>query len=78
MIPTMILFGLCFGRWWRAALVAAAVIWPLILLTNDVMGLEWDLLLAGALAVANALVGVLVHQAVLVTVRRMRAERSPR
>ena len=78
MIPTMILFGLCFGRWWRTAVVAAAVIWPLILLASDVMGLEWGLLSAGALAVANTLVGVLAHQAVLGTVRRMRAERSPR
>ena len=78
MIPTMILFGLCFGRWWRTAVVAAAVVWPLILLASDVMGLEWGLLSAGALAVANTLVGVLAHQAVLWAVSRVRAERSPR
>ncbi len=76
MIPTMILFGLCFGRWWRTALVAAAVIWPLILLVNDVMGLEWSLLSAGALAVANTLGWVLAHQAVLGAVRRLYACRA--
>ncbi len=76
-IPTMILFGLCFGRWWRTTLVAAAVIWPLILVTNDVIGLEWGLLSAAALAVANTVVGVLAHQAFLWAVRHMRCERSP-
>lgn len=65
MIPTMILFGLCFGRWWRTSLIAAALIWPLILMTSNVMHLEWGLMSAAALAVANTAVGVLVHHAVV-------------
>lgn len=72
MIPTMILFGLSFGRWWRAALIAAALIWPLILVAADVMPLDWDLLSAAGLAVANVSVGVLVHQAILRLSRRIR------
>ncbi len=35
MIPTMILFGLVTGYWWKFALPAAAVIWPTLLLASD-------------------------------------------
>ena len=69
MIPTMILFGLIFGRWWRVTLVAAALGWPLLLV---VAGIEASLLAAGVLAVVNAGVGVLVHQGVLLTYRHLR------
>ena len=31
MIPVMIVFGMVFGWWWRSALVAGAVVWPLLL-----------------------------------------------
>jgi hypothetical protein len=40
MIPTMILFGLVFGRWWRVTLVAAALGWPLLLVVIDVVGID--------------------------------------
>lgn len=65
MIPTMILFGLVFGRWWRAALIASAVGWPAVLVATGVMSVEPGLLGAAGLAVANAAVGVFVHQVVL-------------
>jgi hypothetical protein len=64
-IPTLILFGLVFGRWWRSALAGAALAWPALLVATDVMGVEPGLLGAAALAVANAGVGVLLHQAFL-------------
>ena len=72
MIPILIVAGVVFGRWWRFALVAAAIGWPLALVATDVMELEWGLLDAAALAVVNTLVGVLVHQAIAWGIRRLR------
>jgi hypothetical protein len=76
MIPTMILFGLVFGRWWRVTLVAAALGWPLLLVVTDVAGINSTLIGAAALAVVNAGVGVLVHQGVLLAYRRFRRPAS--
>lgn len=81
MIPTMIGFGLVFGRWWKSALVAAAIIWPLLLLAygafeNPPESRFRVLAIAVALAVVNAGVGVAVHQAILHLVRRMRPRGS--
>jgi hypothetical protein len=68
-IPTLILFGMVFGHWWRLSLVAAAVGWPLLLVATDAMNVEVGLLGAAGLAVINAGIGVLVHQSVLWTLR---------
>jgi hypothetical protein len=76
----MILAGLVLGRWWKAALVVAAVGWPLLLIAYDVVPVHgaWTLadagtLLGGALlAVLNAAVGVALHQALLWLVRGLR------
>jgi hypothetical protein len=73
-IPTLILFGLVFGRWWRFALVAAALGWPTVLVATDVMSVGPGLLGASGLAVANTGVGVLIHQGVLRTTRAARQE----
>ena len=67
MIPTLILFGLVFGRWWRLSLAAAAVGWPVVLVVDDTMDVEVGLLGAASLAVINAGVGVLLHHGVLRT-----------
>jgi hypothetical protein len=72
MIPTLIVFGLAVGRWWWFCLLAAAVGWPALLVVGDTMGLEWGLPGASVLAVANTLVGVLVHQGILFLVRQVR------
>ncbi|MEP6527565.1 MAG: hypothetical protein ABJA86_10410 [Nocardioidaceae bacterium] len=72
MIPTLILFGLASGRWWRLSLVAAAVGWPVLLLATDVMDVEVGLLGAVGLAVINTGIGVLVHQVGLRTLRLLR------
>jgi hypothetical protein len=69
MIPTLIVFGLVFGRWWRLCLVVAALGWPAVLIAGDVMELEAGLLGATALALVNTTVGVLIHQAALWIVR---------
>jgi hypothetical protein len=71
-IPTLILFGLVFGRWWRTSVIAAAIGWPVVLVAGDVMRFEWGLVGAAALAVVNTLVGVLAHQGVLWVVRQAR------
>jgi hypothetical protein len=71
-VPTLILFGLVFGRWWRLSLIAAAVGWPVLLVATDVMDVEVGLLGAAGLAVINVGVGVLVHQGVLRALRLLR------
>ncbi|MCB2175182.1 MAG: hypothetical protein KQH57_05205 [Actinomycetales bacterium] len=78
MIPSMIVFGLVFGRWWRFALVLSAVIWAVLLVAGGVMGFELGLLVAALLAAANAAIGVLAHQAVLRAYRWLRHRRPRR
>lgn len=65
MIPTMILFGLVLGRWWRPTLLLAAIVWPAMLVADGVMDVDARLLPAAGLGVLNAAVGILIHQAVL-------------
>jgi hypothetical protein len=72
MIPTLVLFGAIFGRWWRIALVVAALSWPLFLIVTDVVGFSSKLVEAAALAVVNAGVGVLVHQGGILGYRHVR------
>jgi hypothetical protein len=62
MIPTLILAGLIFGRWWKATLIGAAIGWPLLLIAT---GVDIDIAttpVAAALGAANAALGVLVHR----------------
>jgi hypothetical protein len=77
MIPTMILFGLAFGRWWRSALVVGSLAWPIVLLVTNVINVEWALLGAAVLALINVGAGVLVHQAGLKLIHRCRQEPTP-
>ena len=63
-IPTLILVGLVFGRWWRITIPAAAVGWVALLLV-DHLGSGFAFALgAGLLAAANTAVGVLLFQGV--------------
>jgi hypothetical protein len=75
-IPTMVLLGLVLGRWWWAALVAAAVGWPLLLVVTNVVPLDAGLIGAAALATVNAAVGVVVHQGGLIAYRHLRDRSS--
>ena len=70
-IPTLILFGLVFGRWWRSSLAAAALGWPTLLVATNVMSVEAGLLGASGLAIANTGVGVLIHQGILQMIRKL-------
>lgn len=73
MILPMIQLGLFLGRWPRVALVAAALLWPLILLVGDVLPFGPDVVGASVLAIVNCGVGVLIHQLLLRCVRRIQA-----
>lgn len=77
MIPTMILFGLVFGRWWKLAIAAGALVWTVVILTvaDTSVGNGGVLGTAAALGAANAAVGVAAHQAGLWLVRRLRRDR---
>jgi hypothetical protein len=77
MIPTMIVFGLLLGRWWWAALIAAAVLWPALLVADGVIALSTAVVGAALFAVVNAAVGVAIHQAGLWGVRRLRSANRP-
>lgn len=76
MIPTLILFGLVFGRRWRLSLILAALGWPLLLVVSDVMSIEVGLAGAAGLAVINTGTGVLIHQGGLRATRLLR-DRHP-
>lgn len=60
MIPTMILFGLVLGRWWKVTVPLAAVTWPLLLVMSDVDLDRSEMAAAAILGVANAAVGAVV------------------
>ncbi len=77
MIPTMILFGFLLGRWWKSAIVAGAVLWPVgLVLAVNIGGI--GVLSAAALGAVNTAVGVAVHQAILGLVRSIRRYRPTR
>jgi len=68
-IPTLLLIGLVFGRWWRVSVPIAAVGWVVLLLVGG-YGSGLDFVAgAGALALANLVVGVLVYQAIALVAR---------
>lgn len=67
----MIVFGLTAGHWPRVALLAAAVLWPVALVASDVMVFKIGLVTAAALAIVNTAAGVLVHQGIRLTFRRL-------
>jgi hypothetical protein len=79
MIPTMMVLGLVLGRWPWIALGAAVVTWPLLLVASDAATLtDVGTLLGGVvLAVVNAGIGVLAHQALLRTWRYARHPVAP-
>ena len=69
MIPTLLLVGLLFGRWWKIAVPVAVVGWPALLIATGVDSGVGFAVWAGLLAVANVVVGVLASQVVRLMVR---------
>ena len=78
MIPTMIIFGLLAGRWWKSALVVGTVGWVAVLLVTGVIDPSQTVLIFGAtfFGLANTGVGVAVHQGTLRLVRSVRSNRA--
>lgn len=76
MIPTVILFGLLCGRWWKSGLVAGTLGWPLFLLANDILHSPQEVLGALGLGFVNTFAGVAVHQLALSLVRTARKRRA--
>ena len=70
MIPTMILFGLVAGRWWKTALVLGTVLWVALLYFDGTI-VAYQLPAAALFGLVNTAVGVAVHQGALTLVRRM-------
>lgn len=64
MIPTLIVIGAVFGRWWRVALLASALGWPVLLIATGAMGIGPALAGASGLAILNTGAGVLIHQGI--------------
>jgi hypothetical protein len=72
-IPTLLLIGLVFGRWWRAVIPLATIGWVIVLVsTGTGSGLAFAVE-AAALAVANLVVGVLVFQGARAGLRAVRS-----
>jgi hypothetical protein len=63
MIPTMILFGLVLGRWWKVTVPLAAVTWPLLLVMSDIDLDRSEMAVSAFLGVANAAVGAALYLA---------------
>jgi hypothetical protein len=71
-IPTLILIGAVFGRWWRVTLLVSAVGWPVLLVVTGAMGIGPALAGVAGLAVLNARAGVLLHQGIRHGGRKLR------
>ena len=68
MIPTMILFGLVLGRWWKVTVPLAALTWPLLLFMSDSDLDRSEMATAAILGLANAAVGAALFLAAVVLV----------
>jgi len=80
-IPTMIVFGLAFGRWWKSAIISGAMLCPVILIVAGIAGradiVDGAVILSAAvLGAANTAAGVAVHQTILWLVRSIRRKRA--
>lgn len=53
MIPTMLLFGLVLGRWWKTCLVVGTVGWPLLLWFDNIIESPTEFVGAAGLAALN-------------------------
>ena len=75
MIPTMLLFGLVLGRWWKTCLVVGTLGWPLLLWFDNIIESPTEFLGAAGLAALNTAVGVAIHQSLLHLFRWLRKDR---
>jgi hypothetical protein len=76
-IPTMILFGLVTGYWWRFTLATSAILWPCLLLWPERIISAAHIPGAAMLGAANAAIGVVMVQGVAFAFRRIRRHLHP-
>jgi hypothetical protein len=60
------------GRWWRVTLLVSAVGWPVLTVVTGAMGIGPALAGVAGLAVLNAGAGVLLHQGIRRSGRKLR------
>jgi hypothetical protein len=77
-IPTLIMVGAIFGRWWRVTLLASAIGWPVLLVVTGAMSIGPALADAAGLAGLNTGAGVLLHQGILRGGRKLQRARASR
>ena len=78
MIPTLIMVGAIFGRWWRVTLLVSAIGWPVLLVVTGAMSIGPALAGAAGLAVLNSGAGVLIYQGILRGGRKLRRAMASR
>ena len=64
MIPTLLLAGFVFGKWWRVTIPAAIVGWAVLLLVDGTVSDLSNVLGAAWFGLINVAVGVLAFQTV--------------
>lgn len=69
MIPTLLLVGLVLGRWWRVVIPAATIGWAVLLVATGIGSRPAFAASAALFGIINVTVGVLVFQAVRLSLR---------
>jgi hypothetical protein len=72
-IPTVLLVGLIFGRWWKITIPAAVLAWPALLIATGIgsgVRFAFD---AALFAAGNIVAGVITYQAIRLIARRVTA-----
>ena len=79
LVPSLILFGMLFGHWWRSVIPTATVGWPLLLVATGTTTFGTGLLIGAGLAFLNTSVGVVINRGVVWMGRRVqrRSRSSP-
>jgi hypothetical protein len=75
-IPTLLLVGLVFGRWWRVVIPAAAIGWAVLLVVAGVDSGPSFAVAAALLGAINVAVGAVVFQAARLPFRNLLSHRQ--
>jgi hypothetical protein len=69
MIPTLLLAGILFGRWWRVSIPVGSIGWAILLASTGVVSGLGGFVSAALFAFVNVTIGVLVFQGTRSTFR---------
>lgn len=75
MIPTLLLAGLVFGKWWRITIPVATIGWAVLLLADGTVSDLTNFAGAAWFGFINVTVGVLVFQGVRFAFRSLQQHR---